>query len=136
MDILNMNEFAVHPRVITAEGKVDTVTVMPKRRVTLPDDYMVDSNWLASMPRVSVYGSSVCRKPLVTSQGTQVLSAKIPMGPGVHGGGFANEFADPEAQAKAIALAQAQSVAAAQHAAALQRALAPSTDAAPGTETN
>jgi hypothetical protein len=58
MDVLNLNGYAVHPRIRNAEGVVDSVHIMPKRRVTLPKGFSVDSNWLASTPKVSIYESS------------------------------------------------------------------------------
>lgn len=76
MDVLNMNQFAVHPRVIAPDGTVDSVTVMSKRRVTLPEGYKVDGNWLGSIANVSIFESKSARKPMQvgTSVGSVVTS--------------------------------------------------------------
>jgi hypothetical protein len=72
MDVLNMNTHAVHPRLIGPDGKVDSVTVMPKRRVTIPDGFRVDPNWIGSVPKVSVFESKTSR--IALSVGSSVGS--------------------------------------------------------------
>lgn len=117
MDILNMNSYPVHPRIVDANGVVDSIHVMPKRRTTLPPGFTVDTNWLASAEKVSVFESRTSNTPKQmaaaganvafvanASYGAIQLSAEQPGGPAT------NEQIQA-AQAEAIRRAQAQMVA-------------------------
>lgn len=55
MDVLNMNPHPVTVKLKTPEGQADYAHVAPKRRVTLPPGFTVDTNWLAVQPKVMTY---------------------------------------------------------------------------------
>ncbi len=67
MDVLNMNPFPVHPRIIKDEtGEIDSINVMAKRRVEVPVGYSVDMNWLAGMEKVTVFANRTSTTPINT----------------------------------------------------------------------
>lgn len=110
MDVLNMNDHAVHPRVIAPNGAADTVTVMAKRRVTLPEGYSVDQNWVAATSGVRIYDSRTSRNATAIGAGIAAMATRIAAGTGVPAAqitapvGFtANSDAIRAAQAAALA---------------------------------
>jgi hypothetical protein len=81
MDVLNMNQHPVFPRVIAPDGSHDSICVAPKRRVTIPEGYSIDLNWIGSQPNVSAFDNRSAKNPTHVggSGGTDVTNiARIP----------------------------------------------------------
>lgn len=107
MDVLNMNDHPVHPRIISPEGKVDSIHIMPKRRATLPEGYRVDTNWLASAGKVSVFDTKTSRVPIRVGAPSQGL-ANVAAASAVNAAGASTiSMSVQQAQQQAIAAAQA-----------------------------
>lgn len=69
MDVLNMHLHSIPVRIKHADGTADYVTVQARRRVTLTDGAVVDTNWLAAVQtKVKTYDSTESFKPLVLVQ--------------------------------------------------------------------
>lgn len=79
MDLLNMNDYAVHPKLIGPDGKPDSIHLMGKRRVTLPDGYKVDQNWLALASKITVFESRTSRTPLKLQPAVAVPLVSVPV---------------------------------------------------------
>jgi hypothetical protein len=39
-------------KIVSKDGNLDYITVMPKRKVTIPEGFVVDSNWSATHPLI------------------------------------------------------------------------------------
>jgi hypothetical protein len=78
MDVLNMNPHTVSVKLKTAAGKIDYATVVKGRRVTLPDGYTVDINWLAQQSRINTYEDTVSKSPIVLKQAA-ILAVPMPV---------------------------------------------------------
>lgn len=48
--VINLTNLTQHPRVVHADGKVDHVQIMPKKRINLREGMQVCSNWVALNP--------------------------------------------------------------------------------------
>jgi len=75
MDVLNMNAHQVSVRCKGPANIKDYVTVAPKRRVTLPEGYAVDNNWLAQAENVSVFADKTAKSPIVLQASSEVAIA-------------------------------------------------------------
>jgi len=64
MDVQNLNRHAIPAKLVAPDGSADYVTVQAGRRVTLPDGYTVDSNWLALTPKVRAYTDASSKTPI------------------------------------------------------------------------
>jgi len=69
MDVLNLNKHAVPVKLVTPDGKVDYATVAPSRRVTIPDGYKVNTNWLSQQgSKVKTFTDSKSETPMEIPQ--------------------------------------------------------------------
>jgi hypothetical protein len=64
MDVLNMNQHSIQVRMKAPDGKPDYATVQARRRCSLPEGYVVDTNWQAQTPGIKTFESSQSRTPL------------------------------------------------------------------------
>jgi hypothetical protein len=52
MIIVNMSSVVESVKIVSKDGNLDYITVMPKRKVTIPEGFVVDSNWSATHPLI------------------------------------------------------------------------------------
>lgn len=48
--VINLTKLTQHPTVIHADGKKDSVQIMPQKRVYLREGMTVDPNWIGLNP--------------------------------------------------------------------------------------
>ena len=54
MRIVNMSTSVEQVKLISTTGKLDYITVMPKRQVTLPDGFVIEPNWAVTHPLIKI----------------------------------------------------------------------------------
>ena len=54
MKIVNMSGSPEQVKLVNAKGQVDYAHLMPKKQITLPDGFNLETNWAATHPHVKV----------------------------------------------------------------------------------
>jgi hypothetical protein len=54
MRIVNMSLSVEQVKLVTPGGKIDYITVMPKRQVAVPEGFVIDPNWAVTHPLIKI----------------------------------------------------------------------------------
>ncbi len=54
MRIVNMSSGPEQVKLVSGNGTIDYINVMPKKQVQIPEGFVIDSNWAVSHPQVRV----------------------------------------------------------------------------------
>jgi hypothetical protein len=54
MRIVNMSSSVEQVKLVSTDGKLDYITVMPKRQVAVPEGFNIDPNWAATHPLIKI----------------------------------------------------------------------------------
>ncbi len=58
MRIVNMSASVEQVKLVSADGKIDYITVMPRRQVTVPEGFVIEPNWAVTHPWIKNVAST------------------------------------------------------------------------------